>query len=88
MPNLQNAKKALRQSEVRADRNALVRAKIEFMRRSFRKLVEAKKFDDAKKLMSDMSQALDKAAGKGLMKPNTVSRIKSRAALNLAKASK
>lgn len=88
MPNLQNAKKALRQSLVRAERNANARAKIEFMRRSFRKLVEDKKFDEAKKLMNDLNQVLDKAAGKHVMKANTVDRVKSRAMKMLAKASK
>lgn len=80
MPNLKNAKKALRQSIVRAERNDAVREHIDYMRRSFRKLLEAKKFDDAQKLMRDLTQALDKAVTKKVLKLNTVSRIKSRAA--------
>ena len=88
MPNLKNAKKALRQNKVRAERNAEAKAKIAFLRRSFRKLVEDKKLDEAKKLMSDLYQILDKAAGKKLMKPNTVARVKSRTMMRLNKASK
>lgn len=80
MPNLKNAKKALRQSIVRAERNDAVREHIAYMRRSFRKLLEAKKFEDAQKLMSELTQALDKAVTKKVLKLNTVSRIKSRAA--------
>ena len=88
MPILKNAEKALRQNKVRAERNAEGRAKIEFLRRSFRKLVEAKKFDEAAKLMNDLNQVLDKAVSKKLMKSNTVDRVKSRAMKSLAKARK
>jgi len=86
MPNLDNAKKAFRQALVRAERNANGRAKIEYIRRSFRKLLEEKKIAEAEKLMADLNQVLDKAAGKNLMKSNTVDRVKSRAMKALAKA--
>ncbi|MEK9157212.1 MAG: 30S ribosomal protein S20 [Patescibacteria group bacterium] len=79
MPNLKNAKKALRQSIVRAERNIAVREHIAYMRRSFRKLLESKKLDEAQKLMNELTQALDKAVTKNVLKLNTVSRIKSRA---------
>jgi ribosomal protein S20 len=88
MPNLDNAKKALRQNMAQAKLNADARAKISFMRRTFRKLVEDKKIEEAQKLMSDLYQILDKAAGKRLMKANTVARVKSRAMKTLHKASK
>lgn len=86
MPNLKNAKKALRQSERRAERNVQIKGTLDFMRRSFRKLLEEKKVDEAKKLLKDMSQALDKAAAKGVLKKNTVARLKSRATLRINKA--
>ena len=85
MPNLQNAKKALRQSIVRAGRNKLMRERIDYMRRSFRKLLADNKLDDAKKLVSDLSQALDKAVGKNLIKKNAAARVKSRAMAHLNK---
>jgi small subunit ribosomal protein S20 len=85
MPNLQNAKKALRQSIVRAGRNKQMRERIDFMRRSFRKLLAENKLDDAKKLVSDLTQALDKAVGKNLIKKNTAARVKSRAMAHLNK---
>ena len=83
MPNLKNAKKALRQSVKRGAQNKMVKDNLAFMRRSFRKLLESQKLEDAQKLMRDLGQALDKAAGKNLMKANTASRIKSRAAQKL-----
>lgn len=85
MPNLQNAKKALRQSIVRAERNKKVREGIEYMRRSFRKLLAENKLDEAKKLISNLTQALDKAVGKNLIKKNAAARVKSRAMANLNK---
>lgn len=88
MPNLKNAKKALRQNLARAEKNAEARAKIDFMRRSFRKLIEAKQIDEAQKLMRDLNQILDKAVSKNLLKKNMVARVKSRAMKRLAKASK
>jgi ribosomal protein S20 len=88
MPNLTNAKKALRQSQAKALKNAEAKAKITYLRRSFRKLIEDKKFDDARKLMTELTQTLDKAVSKNLMKRNTVDRVKSRAMTNLNKASK
>ncbi|MEK7183379.1 MAG: 30S ribosomal protein S20 [Patescibacteria group bacterium] len=88
MPNLQNAKKALRQSIVRAGRNKQMREGIDYMRRNFRKLLAANKLDEAKKLVSDLGQALDKAVGKNLIKKNAAARVKSRAMAHLNKLTK
>jgi ribosomal protein S20 len=88
MPILKNAEKALRKSIVRGERNADKKAKIAFMRRNFRKLIEGKKFDEASAVLRDLAQTLDKAVTQNLMKRNTVDRIKSRATLGLAKARK
>lgn len=85
MPNLQNAKKALRQSVVRAGRNKLMNERIDYMRRSFRKLLAEKKLDEAKKLVSELAQALDKAVGKNILKKNAAARIKSRTMAHLNK---
>ncbi len=83
MPNLNNAKKALRQSIVRAERNTAIREHISYVRRAFRKLLEAKQFAEAQKLMSDLTKSLDKAVTKKVVKLNTAARIKSRAAKKL-----
>ena len=46
--------------------------------KSYRALIAAKKMDDAKKALPGLYQAIDKAAKKGVIKPNTASRRKSR----------
>ncbi len=86
MPNLRNAKKAMKQSEVRRVRNANVKGHIDTMRRSFRKLLEAGKIEDAQKLVRELDQAMDKAVTKHVFKANTAARVKSRAMLALNKA--
>jgi len=86
MPNLKNAKKALKQSIARASRNKIVEANIDSMRRQFRKLLEAGKHEDASKLVRDLGKTLDKAVTKNVLKLNTAARIKSRTAIRLAKS--
>ncbi len=88
MPNLDNAKKALRQAAKRAERNKVTRDEVHSMRRKFRKLLETGKQDEAKTLLSSLYKKLDKSAKKGIFKQNKVARIKSRATLKLNKASK
>lgn len=86
MPNLQQAKKALRQSMVRATRNSLVREEIHSMRRRFRKLLEEGKKAEAAALMPTIHKMLDKSVTKRVNKLNTAARIKSRLAKRLASA--
>ena len=86
MPNLSNAKKALAQSKVRAARNANVKGHIDSMRRSFRKLLEAGKIEDAQKLVRELDQAMDKSVTKHVVKANTAARVKSRTMMALNKA--
>lgn len=90
MPNLSNAKKALAQSKVRAARNKNVKARIESMRRSFRKLLEAGNIEEAKKLVQELDKTMDKSVTKHVVKLNAAARVKSRsmAALNKAIAAK
>ena len=56
------------------------------MRRKYRKLLEAKKIEEAKAMMPVLQKKLDKAVKKNIMKLNSASRTVSRAAANLAKA--
>lgn len=90
MPNLSNAKKALAQSNVRAARNTNVKGRIDSMRRSFRKLIDAGNIEEAQKLVRELDQAMDKSVTKHVVKANTAARVKSRtmAALNKAIAAK
>lgn len=86
MPNLRNAQKALAQSKVRAIRNANVKGHIDSMRRSFTKLLALGKLDDARKLVQELDQAMDKSVTKKIVKANTAARVKSRTMLALNKA--
>jgi len=77
MPNLQNAKKALRQSDKRAQRNKTVKAEIHSLRVKIRKALTAKKVDEALEIARLVGKKLDKAAQKNVFKKNTVDRYKS-----------
>ncbi len=55
--------------------------------KKFRKLITTGKVDDAKKMMAEVTQAIDKAAKTHLIKENNASRKKSRLAALLKKAS-
>ena len=87
MPNLDNAKKALRQADKRAARNKVIRDEIHSLRRSFRKLVDSGKIEDAKKMVPLMDKKLDKSVTKNIFKKNKIARVKSRLAAKLNKAS-
>jgi small subunit ribosomal protein S20 len=73
-----SAKKAIRQSAVRNERNVVYKNKIKQLVKSARTLVLAKKMAEAKKLLPGIYQALDKAAKVGVIKKNNASRRKSR----------
>ncbi|MFA6130773.1 MAG: 30S ribosomal protein S20 [Patescibacteria group bacterium] len=78
MPNLANAKKALRQSVRRATRNATKLSELHSLRRQFRLLTSAKKLDEAKKMIPEIYKKADKAVTQGILKKNSAARIKSR----------
>ncbi len=78
MPNTEGAKKRLRQSLVRRDRNRAVKSSLRTALRKFREAVVAKNFDDAQTFQRAMARALDKAATKGVIHANRASRLKSR----------
>lgn len=78
MPNLRNAKKALRQDHKRAERNKIAKAEIKSLRIKLRKMLDAKKVKEAEEVAKTVSKKLDKAAQKNVFKKNTVARYKSR----------
>ncbi len=78
MPNLQNAKKALRQSAKRGERNKVIKAEIKSLRVKLRKAIDAKKAAEALEIAKLVGKKLDKAHAKGVLKKNTVARYKSR----------
>lgn len=78
MPNLKNAKKALRQNKTRAQRNKVALAEIHSLRVKLRKAITSKKVDEAVEVARLVGKKLDKAVQKNLLKLNTVARYKSR----------
>ena len=80
MPITKSAKKALKQSIKRRKRNLLRKNKIKETLKAINKFVEAKNYEEAKKLLPQFYKAVDKAAKSGILKKNTASRKKSKIA--------
>jgi small subunit ribosomal protein S20 len=80
MPNLQNAKKALRVS-------ARKRVLNDRRRRAMKVAVKSVKVTKSTEDLSKAFQAIDKAAKRGVIKKNAASRKKSRLSKAIAKAS-
>jgi len=73
-----SAKKAIRQSARRHDRNIVYKDNIKKLVKEVKALILAKKIADAKKLLPKIYSAIDKAAKVGVIKKNNASRHKSR----------
>lgn len=78
MPNLESAKKALRQNKRRRLRNQKKQKAVQPLTKKLRKILAQKNFEEAQKLIPQIYKALDKAAKTGVLKKNTASRKKSR----------
>jgi len=78
MPNTPGAKKRLRQSLVRRDKNRAVKSKLRSAIRKFREALTAKQMDTAKEICASTTRALDKAATKGVIHAKKAARLKSR----------
>lgn len=78
MPNKKSAEKALRKSKKRAARNKAVKDSIAYMLKQIRKGIEAEEKKAVEEWMPKALKAIDKAAGKGILKKNTAARKKSR----------
>lgn len=83
MPITQSAKKALRQSDRRRTQNNIKKEAYKKGVKDFRKLVAAKKLDEAKALLPKVFKALDKAAKTNVIKRGKADRLKSRLSLQL-----
>lgn len=75
MPNKANAAKALRQAKKRLARNLARKNKF---KETIKKTLKAVNLEEAKKLVREAQQALDKAARTGVIKKNTAARKLSR----------
>ena len=79
MPNLANAKKALRQAKKRAVRNTEIKSDIKTLFKKARKLIDAKaEAGKIKEMLTKIQKLVDKAVQKKVIKSNTGDRKKSR----------
>ena len=85
MPNIESAKKALRQSIRRQARNAKRKTAMKDAVKEVRSLIAEHKLEEAKKLLPVAYQAIDKAAKRNVIEQNTANRKKSRLTLLLNK---
>lgn len=86
MPIKDAARKAVRQTSKRRERNIALKDTMKTLTKKFSKSVIAKKIDEAKELLPKIAQAIDKAAKNNVIRKNKASRIKSRLARALNKA--
>ena len=80
MPITSSAKKALRQAKTRHERNTKKKQAYKKAVTTYRKLVAAKKREEAVKLLPAVFKTLDKAAKTNVITKNKASRLKSRLA--------
>lgn len=78
MPITKGAEKAHRASLRKRVFNVRRKRTMNEVVKNLRELVAGGKTDEAKKLMPEAHKAIDKAAKRGVIKPNTASRKKSR----------
>jgi small subunit ribosomal protein S20 len=78
MPITTSAKKALRGSKKKRVFNLRRKNEMQSVIKEYKKLVAAKKTDEAQKLIPKLQQAIDKAEKRGIIKKNNASRKKSR----------
>lgn len=78
MPNTKSAKKRLRQTEVRRDRNKAVKSALRSQLRKVREAVQAGDVSKAESEMQLATKRLDRAGQKNIIHKNTAARTKSR----------
>ncbi len=88
MPITKSAKKALRQNKTRNARNVVRKDAYKKQVTTFRKLVLAKKLDEATTALPLVFKALDKAAKSKVIEKNKASRLKSRLSQLINKSTK
>ena len=89
LANTESAKKRIRQTEKRTDRNRHYRASARTYVKKVRRLIAENKLDEAEVVARDAYKTLDKAARKHIVHPSNAARRKGRlmAALAAARAS-
>ena len=84
MPITSSAKKALRASKKKQVFNLRRKEKMKDMIKQYKKLIDAKKADEAKKMLPLLQKAIDKSLKGGVIKGNNAARKKSRLMKKLA----
>ena len=85
MPNIKSAKKRLKQSKVRRDRNRALRTVIRNRCKKFLKTVSTGEVKDAETSFVDAVRVLDKMGAKRIIHKNVAARKKSRLSARLKK---
>lgn len=86
MPNIESAKKRMRQNVIQRQRNKSRLSRMRTEVKRFRKLVEANQLDEARAALSSVYSVIDKTSQKGTIHANTAARYKSRLAQLLERA--
>jgi small subunit ribosomal protein S20 len=86
VPNIQSAKKRLRQSLVRRSRNRSAKSSIKTAVKRLQASVQAKEFEAARTQLVAINKLLDQTASKGVIHVNKASRTKSRLSQFVKKA--
>jgi len=85
MPHTKSARKRMRTSELSRQTNKAVRSKIAKTKRAIEAALAAGDAKKAAAVLNTFFSIVDKAAKKGIIKPNTAERKKSRAAILIRK---
>jgi len=85
MPNLENAKKALRQSKKRYERNKIYRSELHSLRRQMRKLSDEKKTKEVEVMIPKLYKLADKMVVRNIIKKNKAARVKAQGMKMLTK---
>ncbi len=83
MPNIESARKRVRQSAKHRERNRSAKSGITSVRKNLLEAIGSGNKDAAKKLYVAYTSELDKSAKKGIVKANNASRKKSRIQVRL-----
>lgn len=77
MPNIQSAKKRMRQNEKRRVHNKSIKSAVKTHVKNFISLIEKGNEEEAKKALPSVTSVLDKAWQKGIYHKNYIARKKS-----------
>jgi small subunit ribosomal protein S20 len=83
MPIIKSAKKALRQSKRKQERNVVYKTAIKKTKKNIEKVLTTKELEKAKTDLKAFYKVVDKAAKKNVIHKNKANRIKSRLALKI-----